>query len=456
MKSAINTAPKKVGWSFWVGWVGLTIIGGLAGNYIADILGLGMRSGSTDAGILFSMLGSGVFALSVSAAQWFLLRRLFSKTAWWLVAGTIGRALGMLIGSIALIMISNQFKLQAGFWSTGIYLTLRGVVLGASQWLVLKRWRTRAGWWVLGSAIGWMLGSALLDLFIPAGAFNTAIIGDLIELAISGAVTGAVMLWILRQPAPPPMQATRGSRLIVRWISVWALSWGVSWAVGWSIVRYMIGSGYIEAGGQIGGRIAGAVAGLIGGVGSALVLKQAKPSSGLKTYHLVLIALGWAGIVFYDWLDGFAVAGISGSQNKLGLVIPAFSGHPIKPGMGGSLSGLVGGILTALVLLWLVRSLNWKQLCLIVLGWAFGFAVGGWIVWTIGFPIALNYVYASIYGNVSGSSSLILFSLISALFGALAGWSGGAVTLKQLSTIPSLKSDTGSLPVSVKPRQADQ
>ncbi len=102
MKSVINTAPKKVGWSFWIGWVGLTIMGGLAGNYIADILGLGMRSGSTDAGILFSMLGSGVFALCVSAAQWFLLRRLFSKTAWWLVAGTFGRALGMLIGSIAL------------------------------------------------------------------------------------------------------------------------------------------------------------------------------------------------------------------------------------------------------------------------------------------------------------------------------------------------------------------
>jgi hypothetical protein len=100
--------------------------------------------------------------------------------------------------------------------------------------------------------------------------------------------------------------------------------------------------------------------------------------------------------------------------------------------MGGSLSGLVGGVLTALILLWLIRSLNWKQLCIIGMGWAFGFAIGGWIVWTIGFPIALNYVYGPIYGNDPGGSSLILFTLISLLGGAFAGWSGGVATLKQL------------------------
>jgi hypothetical protein len=432
----MNIAQKQAGWSFWIWWVGFTIIGGLVGNYIADMLGLGMPGWPTDTGILLSMLGSGVFALSVSTAQWFLLRRLFSKAAWWLVAGTFGRAFGMLIGSIALVIISNQFKLQAGFWSTSIYLAARGAVLGISQWLILKQWRTKAGWWVLGNAVGWMLGSTLLDLFIPSTAISVSI-GDLIEVAIAGAVTGAVMVWILRQPTPAPMKETVGSRLIVTWISVWAISWGVSWAVGWNIVRYIIGSGYITEGGQIGGWIAGGIAGLIGGVGTAIVLKLAKPSSGLKIYHLILTALGWAGIVFYDWLDGFTVAGLTGNQNKYGVAIPALSSHQIKYGMGGSLSGLVGGVLTALILLWLVRSLNWKQLSVIVIGWALGFAIGGWIVWTIGFPIALNYVYGPVFGNDPGSSSLILFTLISVLCGAFAGWSGGAATLKQLSIKPS-------------------
>jgi hypothetical protein len=449
----MNIAQKQVGWNFWIWWVGLTIIGGLAGNYIADMLGLGMLSWPTNTGILFSMLGSGVFALSVSTAQWFLLRRLFSKTAWWLVAGTFGRAFGMLIGSMILVIISNQFKLQAGIWSTSIYLTARGAVLGTSQWLILKQWRTKAGWWVLGNAIGWMLGSTLLDLFIPTTAISAPIISDLIEVAIAGAVTGAFMVWILRQPTPAPMKETGGSRLIITWISIWAISWGVSWAVGWSIVRDIIGSGYITESGQIGGRIAGGIAGLIGGVGTAVVLKLAKPSSGLKIYHLILLALGWASIVFYDWLDGFAVAGLSGNQNIYGVEIPALSTHQIQHGMGGSLSGLVGGALTALILLWLVRSLNWKQLCVIGIGWALGFAIGGWIVWTIGFPIALNYVYGPIYGNDPGSSSLILFTLISALCGAFAGWCGGAATLKQLSIKPSQNSENI---ISTSKDQADE
>ncbi len=181
---------------------------------------------------------------------------------------------------------------------------------------------------MLGNAIGWMLGPTLLDLFIPPTAISATIISDLIAVAISGAVTGAVMVWILRQPTPAPMKETGGSRLIVTWISVWAISWGVSWAVGWSIVRYIMGSGYIAVGGQVGGRIAGGIAGLIGGVGTAIVLKLAKPSNGLKIYHLILFALGWAGIVFYDWLDGFAVAGISVSQNKLRRRDPCSFGHP--------------------------------------------------------------------------------------------------------------------------------
>jgi hypothetical protein len=284
---------------------------------------------------------------------------------------------------------------------------------------------------VLGNAIGWMLGPTLLGLFIPTAAISAPVISDLIAVAIAGALTGAVMVWTLRQATPAPMKETEGSRLVVTWISVWAISWGVSWAVGWSIVRDMIGSGYILVGGKIGGMIAGGIAGLIGGVGTAIVLKLAKPSNGLKIYHLILIALGWAGIVLYDWLDGFAIAGLPVSQNKYGIVIPALSSSQIKYGMPGPLSGLVGGVLTALILLWAIRSLNWKQLCVIAIGWAAGFAIGGWIVWTIGFQIALNYVDGPTYGNDPGISSLILFTLISVLGGAFAGWIGGAATLEQ-------------------------
>jgi hypothetical protein len=196
--------------------------------------------------------------------------------------------------------------------------------------------------------------------------------------------------------------------------------------------------------------IAGGIAGLIGGVGSAIVLKLARPSNGLKIYHLILLALGWAGIVFYDWLGGFVVAGIPVAQNKFGVVTMALSGNPIKSGMGGPLSGLVGGVLTALILLWSARSLDWKQLCIIVIGWASGFAVGGWIAWTIGFQIALNYANGPLYGNNSGMSSLILFTIIGVLCGAFAGWCGGVTTLKQFSLNPSHDSKIIAVPAKTR------
>jgi len=251
---------------FWIWWTGLTIIGGLAGTYFADLLSAGTLGQPTDAGILFSMLESGIFALFVSAAQWLLLRRLFCNTAWWLVAGTFGRAVGMLIGSMAIVIITHQFNLQAGLWSTGTYLALRGAVLGASQWLVLKQWRTKAAWLVLGTAIGWMLGPTLMGLFFPSAANSAPVISDFIAIAIAGAVTGAFMVWILHQPAPASMKETGRSRLIVAWILVWAISWGVSWAVGWSIVREIIGAGYILQGGKFGGMIAGGIAGILIGL----------------------------------------------------------------------------------------------------------------------------------------------------------------------------------------------
>jgi uncharacterized integral membrane protein len=433
----MNATQKQTGWNFWIWWVVLTIIGGVVGSYVADRLSLGMLNWPTDMGILLSMVGSGVFALAVSTAQWFLLRRLFSKSGWWIVAGTFGRAFGVLIGSMLLVTISSQIGLQAGFWSTSFYLAIRGAIVGVSQWLVLKQWRVKAGWWILGEAVAWMLGSILLDLLIPPTANTPVIISDLIQGAIAGAITGAVMIWILRQPSPEPTKETGRNRLVIAWILVWAASWGISWAVGWSFVRNIIGTGYILASGEIGGRVAGVIAGLIGGIGTAIILRLAKPSNSLKIYHLILIAVGWAGIVFYDWLDGFVVAGLTGSQNTNEVAIPVLAGRQINHGMGGLLSGLVGGILTALLLLWIARSLNWKQLSLVILGWTAGFAIAGWVAWTIGFPIALNYVYGPLYGNDPGVSSLILFTLISTLCGAFAGWIGGTTTLEQLPTKPA-------------------
>lgn len=216
-------------------------------------------------------------------------------------------------------------------------------------------------------------------------------------------------------------------------ILVWAFSWGVSWAVGWSVVRY-IGLGYsFTVGGEIGGVVGGIMAGVCGGIGTAIILKLANPSTALRKHHAILLAVGWAIIVFYDWSDGFVVA--------------APGGYSIEFGMIGPLSGILGGVLTAMILLWADHTLGWIQLLLIIGGWTLGFSLAGLIAWTIGFNIAVSYVLGPIYNNDPGLIGFLSITVVSGLCGALVGWLGGATTIRQFSprSLPGDKTSvTGS------------
>jgi hypothetical protein len=196
----MNSEQKQVGWIFVVWWIGLTIVGGLVGNYIADKLFAGLQDSNTYWWILFSMLSSGVFGLTVSAAQWILLRRYIPKTIWWMVTGTAGRATGALIGSIFVWILVIPLNLQDVTWSPLIFLIIRGTVLGAFQWAFLKQFRTQTGWWVLGNGIGWMLGP-MIATFSLASTINDFVI-QIIVVVLAGIITGTQMFWILHQPVP--------------------------------------------------------------------------------------------------------------------------------------------------------------------------------------------------------------------------------------------------------------
>lgn len=94
------------------------------------------------------------------------------------------------------------------------------------------------------------------------------------------------------------------------------------------------------------------------------------------------------------------------------------------------MSGLVVGVLTAIILTWSNRSINWKQFLVTIGGWALGFSIGGLIAWNIGAQVGENFADLTGSGTVS---SLILLTLISGLCGAFAGWVGGTATLGQFS-----------------------
>ena len=198
--------------------------------------------------------------------------------------------------------------------------------------------------------------------------------------------------------------------LILLMTLVWTFSWGLSWAVGWFVVN-QVGYGYsFTAGGVYGGIFGGVTAGLIGGLGTVVVLKLANPVVNLRWYQGILLVAGWMVIIFYDWLDGFIVA--------------APGGYPIDLGSGGPLSGMLGGVLMALILGWANRPLRWKQPLIIIAGWTAGFAIGGFIAWEIGFEFAVDYVYGRLYGHDPGFLGFMALVIISSQAGAVAGFFG--------------------------------
>ena len=66
-----------------------------------------------------------------------------------------------------------------------------GAVTGLAQWLVLRRWVPRAGWWVLASVLGWGL------VRLIAGEVFTSLLELLIIGAVPAAVTGLALWWLL-------------------------------------------------------------------------------------------------------------------------------------------------------------------------------------------------------------------------------------------------------------------
>lgn len=183
-----DTAPVElapVGWAFWLQWVLATVIGSLPGLVVAiaalfvPVMALGMFANFQTLPtwiVVFVSVGSAIGAAAAGAtvgiAQRIVLRRHGLEARYWIPAAIVGRAIG---GFAVTVLTLTVWYGAPGLAGVGVLL-LHGAVVGFAQWLVVRRWARRAGWWVLASAIG---------------HFSL------------GTITGGALVWLLRRPAPP-------------------------------------------------------------------------------------------------------------------------------------------------------------------------------------------------------------------------------------------------------------
>lgn len=143
---------NKFDWTTWITWVLLTTLGWLVGWVILGELWIG---------------------LAVGSSQWVLLRSRLENAYWWILASLIGWALGHLI-------VINLLAASLRGWA-GLPI---GTVLGMAQWVILRTQVPRAGWWVVISALGWMLAM-------------TGVLGGSLVGAVAGAATGVAIAMLL-------------------------------------------------------------------------------------------------------------------------------------------------------------------------------------------------------------------------------------------------------------------
>jgi len=145
-------------WLLWLKWVLASTLGWVAG-------------------VLLPVYGALAVGTMVGIAQWVVLRPRFKQAGWWILASALGWVLGQILVT-AVLPIQNTFLQGA----------VLGGTLGIAQWLILRRWVHRAGWWIVLSAVGWSAGPILGASLV--GAVAGAITGLALELFLRYARTG--------------------------------------------------------------------------------------------------------------------------------------------------------------------------------------------------------------------------------------------------------------------------
>ena len=146
-----------------------------------EMTGLGeMSMYSSPPSIEAGYFGVALAGMLVGALQWLILRKKISGAGWWILA-SFGAAL---VFSLVVFGVGLAYKEEV--WRVGV--GLLGPATGLLQWLILRREVRQSGWWILASTLGWGLG-------IPAGeAVGWNGLG-----AVYGALTGLALVFLLRQ-----------------------------------------------------------------------------------------------------------------------------------------------------------------------------------------------------------------------------------------------------------------
>lgn len=204
----------------------------------------------------------------------------------WLLATALGWTLGWAVGPRAGEFVARPIgetgaMLAAETLGGAVAWGTLGLITGVAQWLVLRRYLPRAGWWVLASAAGWaIVGSAkwhyepLMEEIMPPFfrtveemglPFLMPLLGITIGLVLDGMmglVVGVAQWFVLK------VHVRRAGR--------WVLISAVAWAAG-AVVMGLLAWAFDRPGEEIVYRVVPIVGGIVPGAIMATGLVRLMP-----------------------------------------------------------------------------------------------------------------------------------------------------------------------------------
>lgn len=167
-------------------WTGASVVG----QYIFYNVGIG--------GVLISSTARGVFRIIILSLIWGIvggiigiIQRLILRQAgltikrwadWTAVGWAVGGAMVMGLG--------------IGHWL--LQQVVLGLAIGVMQWLPLRKYVRRAGWWIIANSIGMLI--------------NVPVAGWILGVQ-TGLVTGLALIWIMNHPIQPVWQERKAQAL---------------------------------------------------------------------------------------------------------------------------------------------------------------------------------------------------------------------------------------------------
>jgi hypothetical protein len=187
------TIPRQqIPWTVWPLWVGASAVG----NGLGAIAPHWLQQTFRDVPSVPIMITGELIMLTLPAIlQWLVLRHWLPRAGWWIPAGAVGKFLSFFPIGWAI----NRFPPSpyASPFAAVAALLLAGAVAGAMEWLVLRRWVRQAGWWVLARSIG-TFGAIYVFSFVTRGGEFRIFLGGLSSGALSSAISGLALMWLLR------------------------------------------------------------------------------------------------------------------------------------------------------------------------------------------------------------------------------------------------------------------